>query len=124
MNELILIGNLTRDPEKRYTQDGTAVCNFTLAVNRYAKADHPEADYFRVTVWREQAENCCKYLRKGKKAGVTGEVHLETYTDRDGAQRASLAVKAKTVEFLSPREATPAADGYVPVPDEDLPFDT
>ena len=75
MNKLIIIGNLTRDPELRTTQDGTAVCNFTVAVNRKARTDgHPEADYFRVTAWRTLGESCAKYLTKGKKVCVIGAI--------------------------------------------------
>lgn len=71
MNKLIIIGNLTRDPELRTTQDGTAVCNFTVAVNRKVRTDgHPEADYFRVTAWRTLGENCAKYLSKGKRCAL------------------------------------------------------
>ena len=130
MNKVILIGNLTRDPEKRQTQDGRSVCNFTLAVNKRTSRDHPEADYFRVTTWDQTADNCFKYLAKGRKAYVEGPVHLEQYTDRDGVIRYNLKVDARAVEFLTPRSdaapsapSAPAVDesGYVQVPDEDLP---
>lgn len=95
MNKVILIGNLTRDPEKRQTQDGRSVCNFTLAVNRRTRSDHPEADYFRVTTWDQTADNCAKFLAKGRKAYVEGPVHLEQYTDRDGVIRYNLKVDAR-----------------------------
>ena len=102
MNKVILIGNLTKDPEKRQTQDGRSVCNFTLAVNRRSRSDHPEADYFRVTAWDQTADNCAEYLAKGRKAYV------------DGAIRYNLKVDARTVEFLTPRSdnkpAEPAVD--------------
>ena len=104
MNKAFLIGNLTRDPELRSAPSGDSVCSFTLAVNKRTKAEHPEADYFRVTCWRQTAENCAKYLGKGKKACVTGSVHLESYTDRDGALRYSLKVDAEEVEFLTPKK--------------------
>lgn len=121
MNKAFEIGNLTKDPELRTTPDGRAVCNFTLAVNRRAKnAEHPEADYFRVTVWDTLAENCGKYLAKGRKACVNGPVHLAHYADQDGAMRYYLQLDAKEVEFLSPRQnATPADDGgFVQVEDD------
>ena len=130
MNKVILIGNLTRDPEKRQTQDGRSVCNFTLAVNRRSRSDHPEADYFRVTAWDQTADNCAKYLAKGRKAYVDGPVHLEQYTDRDGVIRYNLKVDARTVEFLTPRSdaaasapSAPAVDesGYAQVPDDEVP---
>lgn len=131
MNKLILIGNLTRDPEMRKTATGESVCNFTLAVNKRTKSDHPEADYFRVTAWRETADNCFKYLAKGRKACVIGPVSLGSYTDRDGAVRYHLAVDAREVEFLTPKkDAQPADDvqaqkdaarGFTQVPDEEVP---
>lgn len=124
MNKVFLIGNLTRDPELRTTQSGDAVCNFTLAVNkRVKKGDHPEADYFRVTVWNEKGRNCAQYLAKGKKANVIGEVRLESYADQQGVMRYHMAVKADDVEFLTPKgEATAASGGgYTQVPDEELP---
>ncbi len=122
MNKTFLIGNLTRDPELRTTPDGRAVCNFTLAVNRRVKnAEHPEADYFRVTVWDKLAENCGKYLAKGRKACVSGPVHLAHYTDQDGAMRYYLQLDAKEVEFLSPRQNAEASEEgrFVQVEDED-----
>jgi len=108
MNKVILIGNLTRDPEKRQTQDGRSVCNFTLAVNKRTRSDHPEADYFRVTTWDQTADNCAKFLAKGRKAYVDGPVHLEQYTDRDGVIRYNLKVDARAVEFLTPRTSSGA----------------
>lgn len=132
MNKLIIVGNLTRDPEKRLTQTGRAVCNFTVAVSRRSQGDHPEADYFRVTVWDQAADNCAKYLTKGRKVAVDGEVHMEHYTDRDNVVRYSLVVTGARVEFLTPREKDdktedgPApqeqAGNFEPVEDEDLPF--
>lgn len=110
MNKLIIIGNLTRDPELRTTQDGTAVCNFTVAVNRKVRTDgHPEADYFRVTAWRTLGENCAKYLSKGKKVCVTGAISAREYTGGDGSTHASLDLLADEVEFLTPKSTDPGA---------------
>jgi single-strand DNA-binding protein len=140
MNKIFLIGNLTRDPEMRSTQNGTPVCTFTVAVNRRsrqsAEAGQPEADFFRVTTWRQQAETCSRYLAKGRKVGVTGTLTLQSYTGSDGQQRYSLEVNADEVEFLTPRgegggENRPASqentsqegnNGFVRVDDDDLPF--
>ena len=136
MNRIFIIGNLTRDPELRVTQQGTPVCTFTVAVNRRqqgAEAGQPDADFFRVTAWRKTAENCNRYLSKGKKVAVVGPVSVSTYTAKDGTTRASLEVTAEDVEFLSPRadSATVHADaaeayipqGFTPVdPGSDLPF--
>jgi len=137
MNKLTIIGNLTRDPELRTTQGGLNVCSFTVAVNRRRKAqDQPEADYFRVTAWRELGENCQRYLAKGRKVAVCGPVTVSTYTANDGSTRANLELTADEVEFLSGRSdestqqhtAKPAPRqtamqaGYQQVDDEDLPF--
>lgn len=139
MNKIFLIGNLTRDPELRTTPNGVPVCTFTVAVNRRgrqsAEAGQPEADFFRVTTWRQQAENCNRYLAKGRKVGVTGTLTLQTYTGNDGQQRYSLEVGADEVEFLSPRGeggegraerpergGQEPSNGFVRVDDDDLPF--
>lgn len=117
MNKIFLIGNLTRDPELRSTQAGVAVCTFTVAVNRRkqgAEAGQPEADFFRVTTWRQQAENCNRFLAKGRKVGVTGTLTLQHYTGNDGQQRNSLEVMADEVEFLTPRSEGAAPGGYPP----------
>lgn len=139
MNKLFLIGNLTRDPELRTTQSGLAVCTFTLAVNRRrasnAEAGQPEADFFRVTAWRQLGENCARYLAKGRKVSVIGPVSVSTYTAQDGQTRAQMEVTAEDVEFLTPKgegqQEAPQAQqqapaipggGFVQVDEEDLPF--
>ena len=134
MNKIILIGNLTADPQLRTTQAGDAVCSFTIAVNRRknAQAGQPEADFFRVNVWRQQGENCARYLSKGKKVYVSGPVQCRTYTGQDGQTRASMEVTANEVEFLSPASQgqqnapqapkTDAQSGFAQVDDEEIPF--
>ena len=141
MNKVFIVGNLTRDPELRSTRDGISVCSFTVAVNRRvrnAEAGQPEADFFRVTAWRQLGENCAKYLAKGRKVSVTGSVSASAYTAQDGTARASLEVTADDVEFLSPRgevgdapaapraqapaPAAPQSNGVVQVDDDELPF--
>ena len=141
MNKVFIVGNLTRDPELRSTRDGISVCSFTVAVNRRvrnAEAGQPEADFFRVTAWRQLGENCAKYLAKGRKVSVTGSVSASAYTAQDGTARASLEVIAEDVEFLTPRgevgdapapaprmQAAPAApqsNGFEQVDDDELPF--
>ena len=113
MNRLTIIGNLTRDPELRSTSSGVQVCTFTIAVNRRnrSSADNgqPEADFFRVSAWRQLGEVCQKYLAKGRKVAVTGPVALNTFTGSDGQTHASMEVNADDVEFLSPRSDAPAA---------------
>ena len=116
MNKLTIIGNLTKDPELRTTTGGVSVCSFTVAVNRKQNAQQrqagqqPEADYFRVTAWRERGEICAKYLQKGKKVCVIGPVSVRTW-EKDGKNGASLEVTADEVEFLSGRtESQPKTD--------------
>ena len=115
MNKLTIIGNLTRDPELRTTSTGINVCDFTVAVNRRqsaqqrANGQQQEADYFRVSAWRELGDNCSKYLAKGRKVCVIGPVSVRTYTGNDGITRANLEVTADEVEFLTPRDAQGAA---------------
>ena len=105
MNHLIIIGNLTRDPELRTTPNGTNVCSFTVAVNRRQKNSQgqTEADYFNVSAWRELGVNCANYLAKGRKVAVTGSVSVRTYQRNDGGYGANMEVQASNVEFLSPK---------------------
>ena len=127
MNKLVLTGNLTRSPELRSTPNGIPVCTFTIAVNG-RKSDDPTA-YFRITVWRQLAEICNRYLTKGKKVFVSGPVSVSTYTAKDGTTRASLEVTAEDVEFLSPagtgaeNATVDERAGFVKVEDDEiLPF--
>lgn len=134
MNKLMIIGNLTKDPQLRSTSAGIPVCTFTVAVNRRkagAEAGQPEADFFRVTTWRQMAENCNRFLAKGRKVCVIGSVAVNTFAGSDGTTRASLEVNADEVEFLTPRseqggytpqQTVDAQAGFVPVDDEPLPF--
>ena len=116
MNKVFLIGNLTRDPELRSTPSGDSVCSFAIAVNRRrrsnAEAGQPEADFFRVSAWRQLGENCAKYLAKGRKVNVIGSVSCRTYVGSDGQTRASLEVQADDVEFLTPKSEQGDMGGY------------
>ena len=127
MQQLTIIGNVTRDPDSRITQTGINVCSFSVAVNRrHREGQEPAADYFRVTAWRELAESCGKYLKKGNKVSVIGTVSVSTYQAQDGTTRANMDVNATQVEFLTPPEKTekpePVKSGYVEVKDDNLPF--
>ena len=109
MNKLMIIGNLTRDPEMRSVQGGYQVCDFTVAVNntRRNQADgQNDATFFRVTTWNKLAENCSQFLKKGRKVCVVGPVNARTYQANDGSTRVSLEVTANEVEFLSSRNDT------------------
>ena len=112
MNKVILVGNLTRDPELTETPSGVAVCRFAIAVSRdYANADGTrETDFFNITVWRGRAENCGKYLKKGNKVAITGSLQNRSYEDKDGIKRNVTDVVASEVEFLTPKGAQPDGD--------------
>jgi single-strand DNA-binding protein len=103
-NKIIVVGNLGRDPELRYTPQGTAVCSFTMASNERRRDKGGEQQdvttWFRVTVWGKQAENVSRYLSKGRKVYLEGRLHVEEWTDRDGKPRQSLEVNASEVQFL------------------------
>ena len=140
MNKIILIGNLTRDPESNTTQGSVNFTRFTIAVNRRFTNANGErvADYFDVICWRELADRCAKYLFKGSKVGVGGSVQRRQYEDRDGIKRTSFDVVADEVEFLTPKQNMPGREpsggGYMPeepqntisemqpVDNDDLPF--
>ena len=133
--KLILIGRLGRDPEMRYTQDGTPVTSFSVATDRRwtdkSGQQQQRTTWFRVSAWRKLAETCNQYLSKGKQVMVEGELsEPKPYQKRDGTYGASLDVTAYTVKFLGSREdsAGPAvtddegAAGGVAIEDEEIPF--
>ena len=132
MQRIYLIGNLAADPVLRATQSGTSVCQFTLAVNRRFPGQDGQkiTDFFRVVTWKTQAENCAKYLVKGRKCAVIGELQARTYEAKDGTTRLSLDVSADEVEFLSPKEEEKPEpkprytdpDTFEDVSSDDLPF--
>lgn len=103
-NKIILVGNLGRDPELRYTPQGTAVCNFSMATNEKKRDKsgelHDVTTWFRVTLWRQQAENAAKYLTKGSQVYVEGRLALEEWTDRDGNTRQTLDVQGTDMRFI------------------------
>lgn len=116
MNKIFLIGNLTADPEMRTTPNGVSVCTMNIAVNRRFSSAREErqTDFFRVTAWRQLGESCGRFLSKGRKVCVVGELSARTYEAKDGTTRFSLEVTADEVEFLSPRENNgyPNQGGY------------
>ena len=110
-NKVILIGNLTRDPELRYTPGGTPVCNFRLAVNsRYKQSDESKDDtlFIDIVTFGKQAETCSQYLTKGRPALVEGRLQ-ERRWESDGQQRSKMEVTASTVRFLGKKGEGPAA---------------
>lgn len=131
MNKVFLIGNLTRDPELSTTSSGVSLCRLSLAVSRrFANADGTrETDFFNITVWRNDAENCSKYLSKGSKIAVVGSLQNRTY-EVDGVKRYATDIVASEIEFLNSRssgdsasrdDAEPVSD-LRPVDDDSLPF--
>lgn len=131
-NKVFLIGRLTHDPELRQTQSGTSVCSFGLAVNRnYTNAQgERETDFINITVWRNTAENCVRYLTKGSKVAVCGSLQSRNYEDKEGKKRTVLEVVGDEVEFLSDKsekqgESTPtpkSAKANLQPVDDELPF--
>ena len=125
LNSVHLIGNLTRDPEVRYTPKGTAVCDLSLAINRVLPPEQEsgerreETTYVDVTLWGKTAENAGKYLAKGRSVFVDGRLALETWDDKQtGQKRSRLKVVAESLQFLGPKPAgqgtTPEASGSKP----------
>lgn len=103
-NKIIIIGNLGRDPELRYTPQGDAVCDFSVAVNDRKRDKAGEwqdiTTWFKVTFWRKQAENASKFLTKGRQVYVEGRLQVEEWTDRDGKNRQTLAIQGTELQFL------------------------
>lgn len=138
-NKITLVGNLGRDPELRYTPQGTPVCSFTLATNEKRKDRAGEnqdiTTWFRVTLWGRQAEAASQYLTKGRPIYVEGRLRVEEWTDRDGRQRYTLEVHATDMQFIGGRNdeassknhraemsASPDAGVDSGVSDDDIPF--
>ncbi len=103
-NKIIAIGNLGRDPELRYTPQGDAVCDFSIAVNDRKRDKAGELQdvttWFKVTLWRRQAEIASKYLTKGKSVYVEGRLQVEEWTDRDGKNRYTLVIQGSDLHFI------------------------
>lgn len=105
MNQVILIGNLTRDPELTETSGGIKICRFSIAVNRnYSGSDgERKTDFFNVVAWRNLAETVARYTRKGIKVAVSGSIELRNYEDAQGVKRTGVDIVAQDVEFLTPK---------------------
>lgn len=106
LNNVVLIGNLTRDPELRYTPSGLPVATLRLAVNRNFtnQQGEIETDYFNIVVWRNQAEKCAEYLSKGRQVAVTGRLQSRSWEGNDGQKRSTVEVVADRVVFLGRRD--------------------
>ncbi|MFC0188462.1 single-stranded DNA-binding protein [Fictibacillus aquaticus] len=148
LNRVVLVGRLTADPQLKYTPNGVAVANFTLAVNRpfSNQQGEKEADFINCVVWRKPAESASQYLKKGSLAGVDGRMQTRSYDNNQGQRVYVTEVMAESVQFLEPRnqqsdnsrsdsanqrnqqqqqrqnEPDPFAGGSISISDEDLPF--
>jgi single-strand DNA-binding protein len=110
MNNINLIGRLTKDPEVRKLEEGRTVCTFSLAVDD-TRSKEDRADFIRISVFGNQGDNCEKYLRKGFLAGVSGRIHSDQYTDAEGVRRYPVEVIADRVQFLQWPEREEEAKG-------------
>lgn len=135
MNKVIMIGRLTRDPEVRYSQSGTTVAGFSIAVDRRFKRDgEPDADFFNCSAFGKTAEFVEKYINKGTKVVVEGRLQNDSYTNKDGQKVTATKIMVDTMEFAESKQASaedkpkapePDKDGFMQVPDdmgEELPF--
>jgi single-strand DNA-binding protein len=132
MNVTILVGRLTADPELKHTQNGTATCSFSIAVNRaYSKDKEQQADFINIVAWRQTAEFITKYFKKGEKIGIVGSIQTRKWQDKDGNKRTAFEVVANSVEFVESKSSKPqaAAENTSDASDweclddgEDLPF--
>ena len=152
INRVVLTGNLTRDPELRSLSTGTSVCSLRLAVNTRRKDNQSgewvdKPNYFDITVWGAQGENCARYLSKGRPVAIDGRLEWREWEDKEGNKRQSVEIIADSVQFLGGREegagngngfqsrsdvpvdesdlqpaAAPAAGGGSAPPEDDIPF--
>ncbi|GIN08691.1 single-stranded DNA-binding protein 2 [Shouchella clausii] len=137
LNRVMLVGRLTKDPTLKYTPNGVAVANFTLAVNRpfSNQQGEREADFINCVIWRKPAENVANFLKKGSLAGVDGRVQTRSYENNESKRVFVTEVVAESVQFLEPKgsrdntgnqgggfDNDPFGGGPVDISDDDLPF--
>ena len=140
INRVVLVGNLTRDPELRQTPSGTSVCKLRVAVNTRRKDESGQwtdkPNYFDVTVWGGQAESCSQFLSKGRPVGIDGRLEWREWEAQDGSKRQAVEVIAENVQFLGSRDSGESgANQFVPAgaradadfpssaaADDDIPF--
>ena len=140
INRVVLVGNLTRDPELRHTPGGTPVCSLRIAVNSRRRDESgnwvDKPNYFSVSVFGNQAESCAQYLSKGRPVGIDGRLDWREWQTQDGAKREAVEIVAESVQFLGGRDAGEAGGGNQFVPagaaaetadfpasaDDDIPF--
>ena len=131
MNKCILIGNLTKDPEITTTSNGVSVCRFTLAVTRrFANSEgERDTDFISIVAWRALADNCHKFIKKGSKVAVVGNIQSRSYDATDGTKRYVTEIVAEEVEFLNTKQTDGVSvdrkeevSKLEPIDDDTLPF--
>lgn len=131
MNNVVLIGRLTKDPEVRRVDEKMTIATFSLAIDRPVKKDgEKKTDFPRVTVFGRQAESCEKYLAKGMLVGIQGSIQTGSYTNKDGQTVYTTGVVANRVKFLEwkkqgegqPQSGDGIPEGFAPITDDDIPF--
>ena len=131
VNKVILVGRLGQDPELRYTPDGTAVANFSIATSiewkdRDSGGKKEKTEWHRIVAWRRLGELCGEYLAKGRQVYIEGRLQTRDWQDRDGNKRYTTEVVATEIQFLGSRDSAGPRDGYggPPPPDEPPQFDS
>jgi single-strand DNA-binding protein len=118
INHVVIVGRLTRDPDLSYTQSGSAVCRFSVAVNRSsgpaAEGQEDTTSFFNVVAWNKTAELCKEYLSKGKQVGIDGRLQQRRWSGTDGAKRSSVEIVANNVQFFGPPAARTGERQYQP----------
>jgi single-strand DNA-binding protein len=140
-NKIIIVGNLGRDPELRYTPQGSAVCSFSVATSEKRRDKNGEMSdittWFKITLWEKRAETASKYLTKGSQVYIEGKLRTEEWTDKDGKTRTSLEVLATDMQFIGSKgggmpnttggddssfDSESMASSSVQATDDDIPF--
>ena len=129
MNKVFLVGNLTRDPElSTVGANNASVCRFAIAVNR-RNGGNKETDFYNITAWRALGENCAKFIKKGSKVAICGDIQIRNYEDKEGNKRTSVEVTATEVEFCDRKSDEPSTSydqtnnvDMKPIADDSLPF--
>src|ERR671921_1140344 len=128
INRVVLTGNLTRDPELRSTSSGTPVCSLRLACNTRRKGPsgdwEDKPNYFDITVWGAQGENCARFLAKGRPVAIDGRLEWREFTDKDQNKRQAVEIVADAVQFLGGRDDMGGGGGQSFAPRSDVPVDT
>ena len=132
MNNTVLIGRLTTDPELKTTGNSKSYCNVNIAVDRFAvEEDRQSVDFIPIQLWGKNAENLCTYQKKGNQIAIEGSIRADNYTDKDGNSRTKMYVLANRVEFLSKKGTTEKVtesgmtsvkQEEITLTDDDLPF--